>query len=112
MLLFEKKIIKYSDFLLESITDSIKHAHVPKETKELMIKHKNSGSRLTKSKLYGIVIPSEFKKKLKDEKLPSGFSMGIDSDVFFIYTHRCRSHSYEDYMKIPKNDIKFVDSTG
>ena len=110
--LFENKTITFNDFLLESLDSSIKHSHVPKDIKELMMKHKNSSSRINKGRLFGIKIPSEFTKKLKDEKLPSGFSMGIDKDGFFVYTHRCRSQSYMDYMKIPKKTISFIDSTG
>ncbi len=110
--LFEKKTIKFDDFILESLDSQIKHAHVSKEIKELMQKYKNTGSRLNKSRLFGIRKPSEFNKKIKDEKLPDGYSMGIDKNGFFIYTHRYRSKSYEDFMKIPKKDIEFVDSTG
>ena len=111
-LIFENKIESFYDYLIESITDDIKHSHTPKDTKELMLKHANSKSEIMKSKLFDITIPTEFKSKLSKEDLPSGFSMGIDKNGFFIYTHRCRSHSHEDYMKIPKKNIIFVDSTG
>lgn len=39
-------------------------------------------------------------------------SLGKDKDGYFVYTHRCRSKSYETPHDIPKTRIKFVGSTG
>jgi hypothetical protein len=40
-----------------------------------------------------------------------GCSIGKDDDGYFAYTHRCRSKSYSNKDKIPKNVLKFIDST-
>jgi hypothetical protein len=47
---------------------------------------------------------------LKD--VMSGVSLGKDKKGYFVYTHRCRSASYDTPYKIPKNKIEFVASTG
>jgi hypothetical protein len=39
-------------------------------------------------------------------------SLGKDDKGYFVYTHRCRSASYDTPYKIPKNKIEFVASTG
>lgn len=101
-----------SDVCEVDIEKSIKYSHIPKDTKEIMMKYKTSNTKFKHGRLFDIDIPTEFTKKLKDDNLPSGFSIGIDNNGFFIYTHRARSKSYEDYMKIPQKAIKFIDSTG
>ena len=50
--------------------------------------------------------PPNMKEKLK------GVSLGKDDDGYFVYTHRCRSDSYESPEKIPKSKIRFIESTG
>jgi len=50
--------------------------------------------------------PSELKERLE------GVSLGKDDEGYFVYTHRCRSDSYESPEKIPKARIRFIRSTG
>lgn len=50
--------------------------------------------------------PPELKERLK------GVSLGKDDKGYFVYTHRCRSDSYESPEKIPKAKIRFIESTG
>jgi hypothetical protein len=55
----------------------------------------------------------EYAPKPDDLKeLMQGVSLGKDKKGYFVYTHRCRSDSYETPHKIPKSRIKFVASTG
>lgn len=41
-----------------------------------------------------------------------GVSFGANKDGFFVYTHRARSKSHKDPMKITKKEIEFISSTG
>jgi len=68
---------------------------------------KAGNSKITELNLSKILID-----KLEKGGYPSGFSMGIDKNGYFIHTHRARSKSYESPDKIPVKDIKFIDSTG
>lgn len=43
---------------------------------------------------------------------PYGVSVGKDPNGYFVYTQRARSKSYQSQEKIPKKDLKFIDSTG
>lgn len=63
----------------------------------------------------------EGRKKVNFENMPKPpaltelmreVSLGHDKDGYFVYTHRCRSKSYETPEKIPKSKIKFIASTG
>lgn len=96
-----------------NIETSIKYLHgIPKEYKEFALNHLNSYSKAKNGKISGLELPDDFKEKLEKENLPSGFDIGVDKNGYFIHTHRGRSKSKEDYLKIPIRDIKFVDSTG
>jgi hypothetical protein len=48
----------------------------------------------------------------KISKMVKGCSIGADKNGFFVYTHRARSKSYKDPLKIPKRAIDFIESTG
>ena len=37
---------------------------------------------------------------------------GKPTGKFYIYTHRCRSKSYDSFADIPEKTIKFIESTG
>ena len=105
-LTFEEK--KKNDVDFET---QLKYARIPKEWKEEALNLKTSFSEISKSKVYNLQFPTELNKKIKEKSLPSGFSLGIDKDGYFIYTHRARSKSY-DTPNISIKDIKFIDSTG
>lgn len=60
----------------------------------------------------GLKIHPELKKKIDEKNLPSGFSMGVDKNGYYIHTHRARSKSHENPAKITEKEIKFIDSTG
>lgn len=42
----------------------------------------------------------------------TGCSVGADKNGFFVYTHRARSKSYMDPLKITKKEIDYIESTG
>lgn len=63
-------------------------------------------------KVSGLNKHPDLEKKIEEEGLPSGFSMGVDKDGYYIHTHRARSKSYANPGKISAKDIKFIDSTG
>lgn len=105
------------NYLIENnnpdIKTSIKYLkNIPKEYKEFAIEHLNSYTKAKNGKITGLSLPEDFNTKLKNEKLPNGFDIGVDKNGFFIHTHRGRSKSKTDYLKIPKKDIIFIDSTG
>ena len=82
---------------------------IPQSMKEVILKFVNSGSRYKDGKVYGLTKPigmGSISSKL------SGVSFGADKDGFFVYTHRARSHSYKNPLKIPKKDIDSIESTG
>ena len=65
-----------------------------------------------KSKITELNLAPSLIDKIKSGGYPSGFSMGMDKNGYFIHTHRARSKSYESPDKISVRDIKFIDSTG
>lgn len=110
-----KYILLFEKFLKDDrdINDQIKFVRgVSSENKEYAKKYTQCITKVGKGKITGLDLPSEFVSKLNSEKLPNGFSMGIDKDGFFIHTHRARSKSKKSIMSIPKKDIIFIDSTG
>lgn len=105
--LFESK--KYTDG--KDIINAVKNSRkLSKELKEKIIPlldcTETFGSRYTNGVVTRLVIPSEFKSKLK------GVDLGVDKDGFFVMTHRARSKSKPEINKIPDKDIKFIESTG
>ncbi len=78
---------------------------LPREMKEEIIK------RIIKSE-YG----TRYSKKGVVTNLKGspgkGCSLGADKDGWFVFTHRARSKSKPSIDKIPKKDIKFIESTG
>ena len=63
-------------------------------------------------KVSGLKIHPDLQKKIDEEGLPSGFSMGVDNGGYYIHTHRARSKSRTNPVGFTKTEIKFVDSTG
>lgn len=90
----------------------IKHARIPEEYKKIALQLLKPYSRVKKSVIYELELHPDLKKKIKDNNLPGGFSMGIDKAGFFIQTHRARSKSHPTPDKITFKEIKFIDSTG
>lgn len=60
----------------------------------------------------GLKIHPDLQKKIDEEGLPSGFSMGVDKNGYYIHTHRARSKSRINPSGFTQKEIKFVDSTG
>lgn len=54
----------------------------------------------------------ELKHGLTRDGKHYGVGISEDKDCFFAHTHRARSKSYESVDKIPKNVLRFIDSTG
>lgn len=63
-------------------------------------------------KVSGLKVHPDLEKKIKEAGLPSGFSMGVDKDGYYIHTHRARSKSKATPTGFTNKEIKFVDSTG
>lgn len=86
--------------------------NITKERKEEALTLLKPYTKAGNSKITELNLSKKLIDKLKKGGYPSGFSMGIDKDGYFIHTHRSRSKSYESPDKIPVKDIKFIDSTG
>lgn len=104
------------------IRDTITRLHkLPKELKEEAVKlvkrykvdgHSFWGTRAKNGVVTELELHPDLVKKIKEHGWPSGFSMGVDKNGYFVHTHRARSKSYEAPDKIPAKAIKFIDSTG
>ena len=98
----KKKVSKYQE-----VKGEIERSRsIPKDMKEKILQHINSGSRYNKGSVYGL------KKKVIPGKSFSGVSLGADKNGFFVYTHRARSKSYGEIDKISKKSLSFIESTG
>ena len=64
------------------------------------------------SLITGLELHPLLNEKIKKYKLPSGFSMGVDKDGYFIHTHRARSKSYPTPDGVTVEEIEKVDSSG
>jgi len=82
---------------------------IPAKMKVEILKYVTSSSRYNDGRVFGLRKPSGMGKITP--KI-SGVSFGADKNGFFVYTHRCRSKSYVNPLKIPKKQIDFVESTG
>ena len=81
-----------------------------KKKKKIKYLLKN-GRWSTKFDAWNIAIP----KGMSNSQLAirrRGFSVGIDENGIFIFTHRYRSKSYPSYKEIPKKVREFIESTG
>ncbi len=96
----------------KDVKEDIKNARLPKEWKEIALELLLPNSTVRKSVVYDLKFHTDLNKKIREKELPSGFSMGIDKNGFFIYTHRARSKSHDKASEITVKEIKFVDSTG
>jgi len=98
--------------LFEKISDrkpakeGLEKSHLPKEMKEKIYPFINSESYYYNKKVM------ELTKPKVEGKSFDGVSLGADKDGFYVYTHRSRTHSYDEPSKIPINKIAFVKSTG
>lgn len=52
------------------------------------------------------------RQEIKNKFGNPGCSFARDKDGIYCYTHRARSKSYPTVAKIPKNKVKFIESTG
>ena len=82
---------------------------LPASMKEIILKYVTTTSRYNKGSVYGLRKPNGMSKI---SKKISGCSFGADKNGFFVYTHRCRSKSKMNPLKITKKEIDFVESTG
>jgi len=97
---------------IENVKDIINRSKLPREIKDEALMLVQSGTEMRNGKVFDLKIHPDLLKKIKEKSIPNGFSMGIDKNGFFIYTHRARCHSYERTDKIPIKVIKFINSTG
>jgi hypothetical protein len=82
---------------------------IPASMKAKILPLVTSSSRYNNGMMFGLRKPSGMSSI--SSKI-SGVSFGADGKGFFVYTHRCRSKSYVNPLKIPKKQIDFVESTG
>lgn len=106
-------ITEFEQFLNERKYESVtakeglpRSKSIGKEMKELIMQYVNSSSTYKNKKVYGLSLPKIKGKNFK------GNGLGADKKGFFVYTHRCRSHSYPTPADIPQSKIDFVASTG
>ena len=81
---------------------------IPASMKEVILKYVTSSSRYNNGSVYRLKKPngmSTISKKI------SGCYMGADKNGFFVYTHRCRSKSKMNPLKLTKKEIDFIEST-
>jgi hypothetical protein len=105
-----KFLESYEEF---SIKDRIKNLKkLPKDKKEIACDLSNDYSHAKNGKVTNLALHPELIDKIKNGNYPSGYSMGVDKNGFFIHTHRARSKSYENPSSIPVSVMKFIDSTG
>jgi len=108
--ILEFKIFKDNE---DDIREKIKNLRkVPKELKEAAYELIDGITKAGNGKITGLKLHQELKEKVKKGKYPSGYSMGIDENGYFIHTHRGRSQSYPSPGKITVRDINFIDSEG
>lgn len=95
------------------VRDTIRNLKkLPKELKDSAIELVGSLTKAGEGKVTGLELHPDLKKKISENDYPSGFSMGVDKDGWFIHTHRGRSKSHETPDNITVKEIKFIDSTG
>lgn len=116
-----KNLIEFDSFLFEgklskddrSFEDKVKFLRgVSDENKKIAIELQKKYSRANKGVITELNLHPDLKKKIRDNKYPDGFSMGIDKNGFFVHTHRARSKSHETPSGITAKEMKFIDSTG
>ena len=121
-MIFFKTYEKFTQVSLEDFKETIMRLKkIPKELKEvacgLVRQYEIDGKKgiLTTAKngvISSLELHPDFLKILKEKDYPTGFSMGIDKNGYFIHTHRARSKSHKSFDKITAKEIKFIDSTG
>lgn len=95
------------------IIKKINNLHnLPKEYKDFAIQHVQYITKAKNGTVTGLSLPKNFKQKLIDQNLPTGFDIGVDKNGYFIHTHRASSKRYDSIDNITNKDIKFIDSTG
>jgi len=82
---------------------------IPNSVKEKISPFITSGSRIQSGLILGLKKPVGFNSI---STKTSGVSFGADKNGFFVYTHRARSKSKINPLKITKKEIDFIESTG
>ncbi len=82
---------------------------IPANLKEKIIKLCATNSYYSNGIVKGLIKPTGFNKI---SSKATGVSLGADKDGFFVYTHRARSKSYKNPLKISKKWIDWIESTG
>lgn len=112
-----KYLILFEDYKTISkgitIESSIKYLHkIPKEYKEVALTLLQSYTKAKNGKITGLRLHPNLEKKIKEGNYPSGFSMGIDKNGYFIHTHRARSKSHSKPEDITVEEMKKTEATG
>ena len=108
--LFENFKLSSDDSTIE---DKIKHLHkITKEYKDIALGLIQSYTEAKNGIITGLILHPNLEKKIKEGNYPSGFSMGIDENGFFIHTHRARSKSHSKPEDITVEEMKKTDATG
>lgn len=82
---------------------------IPAKMKPAIEKLLTSESQYRNGRVFRLKMPPGMGKISSKIK---GVSLGADSKGFFVYTHRCRSKSSPNPLKITKREIDFIESTG
>lgn len=82
---------------------------IPTSMKEQILKYVTPSSRYNNGSVYGLRKPNGMSKITPKV---SGVSFGADKNGFFVYTHRSRSKSVMNPLKLSKKEIDFIESTG
>ena len=97
----------------EEVINSIKRSRkLSQELKDFALSHLKWYSKYDNGIVTELKLHTNLKKKIKEKELPSGFSMGVDENGYFIHTHRARSKSFKKPESITIKCIKFIDGTG
>ena len=96
------------------VTKIEKSRTIPQSLKPRIIKLVKTGSKWNNTEYNnGVVLnlrqPAGMSKISKNIR---GCSIGADKNGFFVYTHRARSKSHINPLKISKKTIDFIESTG
>ena len=82
---------------------------IPAAMKKKISPYVTASSRYSNGLLLGL---RKVNGMSKISKKISQVSFGADKNGFFVYTHRCRSKSHANPLKITKKEINFIESTG
>lgn len=107
---FKESFFEYSKE--DKITKIKNLKKLPKEYKEEAYKLIQYSTHAENGRVTNLLLHPELKRKIDENGYPSGYSMGIDKDGYYIHTHRARGKSHKKPSGITAKEMKFINSTG